>query len=94
MEVFTTGTVTILDLTTGVNGQLVAIVGILDSATLVPEYFILWDLPVTQIDAPSVWVQRGMNLSMLREAHVSNQTVSIGHDSTSGVVEEVEFGTY
>jgi hypothetical protein len=55
MEVYTTGTVVLLDLTTGTNGQLVAVVGVLDQSTQMPEYFLLWDVQVGQVEPPSLW---------------------------------------
>jgi hypothetical protein len=92
MDILTTGTVTGIQITTGTTGMLVVLVGVLDQSTQQVEWFILWDVPVSQFDAPPLWVVRGINLSVLREALVSQQTVSISHDSTSGIVDMVVFG--
>jgi hypothetical protein len=96
MEVQTTGTVIAIEITTenAATGLLVAIVYVLEQTTQLQESFILWLTAVGQFESPPLWVVRGLNVSLLREALVSQQTVSIWHDSASSFVDMVEFGSH
>jgi hypothetical protein len=94
MEVATTGTVIDIQVTTENAGLLVALVYVLEQTTQQQESFILWLTAVGQFESPPLWVVRGLNVSLLREALVSQQTVSIWHDSVSSFVDMVEFGSH
>jgi len=93
MQVLNTGTVvniTIMDL----NGWTQGYFFLQDAVTNQIEVFILWAVPDGTTEWAPKWIERGLSVSLLRQALVSGTQVGVWHDDTSSVADTVEMGSY
>jgi hypothetical protein len=80
----TTGTVTWIKMQQDGPGDLVMF-QLSDSSTGAPEMFVLWSSDGTQLSPFSVWVDRSLLFSMLRDALVNKLEVNVEHGDTSSL---------
>jgi hypothetical protein len=86
-----TNTGTVTDLKVRQDGLIdLATVTILDNADNVSELFILWAGDVGQPTPFSVWIERSMVISMLKDALVNKLNVSLTHEDTSTLIQYID----
>jgi hypothetical protein len=66
------------------------IVTLLDSATNVTEYFILWVGDIGQPTPFSVWIARSLVVSLLKDALVNTLNVSVTCEDGSSIIQFVD----
>ena len=83
-----TGTVTDIKLT--LNGSLDLVqVTLLDSHSGQTEVFVLWGATVGTLTPFSEWIARSLAMSIVRDALVNKLTVTIYHDDTSSLIQQL-----
>jgi hypothetical protein len=81
---------TVIDLKIFIDGSVdAAFVTLKDSLSGQSEQFTLWSGDVGTPTPFSVWIERSMVVSMLRDALVNNLQVSVTHSASSAIVQYV-----
>lgn len=73
------------------NTGMLGIIVLLDQGSAGSEWFTLFATPEGQFEFAPLWVMRSMTLAMLQHAFTNQKTITIWHESTSAIIESIEF---